>query len=935
MPPCRLISRLALLATIAGLLSASVRQATAQTAWYEGFEGPDPSWKELGGNAAYQVDGHQRVRGVAYTGDGCEWIRITGSGGSLVYFGHEVGRARVIEELLPTLRVRSDRAGLQMLVRVVLPRTVDPRSGRPVTTLIRGTSYSSVGRWEQLRVEAIPKALARQARILRLQMRQDVDEREAYVDEILLNVYGGPGTTNVWIDDLDIAGYVGIETATAVADDSPAPQVRAVNSLPAPPLGSAIGAGGTTRPAPSPRGRIRLDNSVLLVENRPLFVRMLQYQGEPLALIKQLGFNAVWLPQLPTMEFVEEARRQGLWIVCPPPRPPASAGSEHLGPLAPIGPAYDPVLAWDLGAGLETEQVDFTRQWAEMVREADRERRSTAGLPAAERPLGLQPAGQPAAVGPRPLGTSLELADYGAWLRQRPRLARPGTPFWATVQTQPAPSLVRQWKIIGRGEPYPLTMPSEQIRLLTYTAATSGAHGLFFESLTTLNSNDPDTRQRAMTLELLNRELEMVEPWMAAGRFVDSLRGSDSQATAGVLETERTRLLLPLWTMPGAQFVTGQSAGNTIAFVVPGVPATYRAYLLAPGSLEPLRRDRVTGGTRVILDEFSLTSLVPITDDAAAIHALAERVPQAGPRVAELERRLTGERLDQVRQIARRLEGGPLPPQTVFWLAAAEKSLQSCDASLARRDYSGACLFAQRAARPLRMLERTAWQKVVEKLPSPVSSPATVAFRTLPWQAELLAIANSNGVNQLAGGDFEDEGLMRQAGWRDFRNPTPDVYCDVCLAKGAAAHSGRLGVLLVARPAHAEMPDLLLESPPVWLTSPAIPVEAGTLVRIHAWVRISQPITGSVDGLLVVDSLGGEPLAERIVQTHGSWREINLYRVAPESGAVSVTFALTGLGEVSLDDVTIHTVRPWNHAPPSAGPTTSDVRHLPAVGPWR
>jgi hypothetical protein len=961
---------LTLLATLAGLLSAPVHQATAQTAWYEGFEGPDPSWKELGGNAAYQVDGHQRVRGVAYTGEGCEWIRVTGSGGSQIYFGHDVGRARVIDELLPTLRVRSDRAGLQVLARVVLPRTEDPRTGRPVTTLIRGTSYSTVGGWEQLRVEGIPKALARQARVLRLQMRQDVDEREAYVDAILLNVYGGPGTTNVWIDDLDIAGYVAVEAATAMAGDTPPPQVRAVHSIPAPPMGSSIGAGGPAvgrianpsypspgaSPGPSPgtdgplvgrianpssassgpssQGRIRLDNSVLLVENRPLFVRMLQYQGEPLTLIKQLGFNAVWLPQLPTMEFIDEARRQALWIVCPPPRPPASDAAGRFDPLPPIGPAYAPVLAWDLGAGLESEQLAFTRQWAEMVRDADR---------TVARPLLCRPQSNLwdysrqvdlLLLGRAPLGTSLDLADYGVWLRQRPRLARPGTPFWATVQTQPAPSLVRQWKAVGRGEPYPLTMSSEQIRLLTYTAATSGAHGLFFESLTTLNSNDPDTRQRAMTLELLNHELALVEPWMAAGKFVDSLRGSDSQTTAGVLETERTRLLLPLWISPGAQFVAGQSAGNTVAFVVPGGPDTYRTYLLTPGNLEPLRRDRVTGGTRVILNEFSLTALVPMTDDDLAVHALTPQVPQAAPRVAELERRLTGERFDQVRQIAGRLQGDLRPPQTAYWLAAAEKSLQSCDAFLATHDYARACLDAQRAMRPVRMLERAAWQKAVEKLSSPVSSPATVTFRTLPWQAELLAIANSGGVNQLAGGDFEDMGVMEGAGWRRFQNPATDVFCDVRLTP-AAAHGGRLGVLLVAQPAHAETPDLLLETPPVWFTSPAVPVEAGTLVRIHAWVRVSKPITGSVDGLLVVDSLGGEPLAERIVTTHASWREINLYRVAPESGAVSVTFALTGLGEVSLDDVSIHTVRPWNHSPPSPGPAVSQLRHLPPVGIWR
>jgi hypothetical protein len=250
MPRCRTITRLASLALLAGLLSSPVRPAAAQTAWYEGFEGPDPSWKELGGNVAYQVEGHQRVRGVAYTGEGCEWIRVTGSGGSQILFAHDVGRARVIEELLPTVRVRSDRAGLQMLARVVLPRTEDPRTGRPVTTVVRGTSYSTVGHWEQLRIEAIPKALARQARVLRLQMRHDVDEREAYVDQILLNVYGGPGTTNVWIDDLDIGGYVAVETTTAVAGDSAEPQIRAVHSLPSPPLGSSVGAPGAAPATP-------------------------------------------------------------------------------------------------------------------------------------------------------------------------------------------------------------------------------------------------------------------------------------------------------------------------------------------------------------------------------------------------------------------------------------------------------------------------------------------------------------------------------------------------------------------------------------------------------------------------------------------------------------------------------------------------------------
>ena len=68
-------------------------------------------------------------------------------------------------------------------------------------------------------------------------------------------------------------------------------------------------------------------------------------------------------------------------------------------------------------------------------------------------------------------------------------------------------------------------------------------------------------------------------------------------------------------------------------------------------------------------------------------------------------------------------------------------------------------------------------------------------------------------------------------------------------------------------------------------------------------------ITGSVDGLMIIDSFGQESLAQRIGQTEG-WQEFTLYRIAPHSGHLSVTFALTGLGEARIDDVTIESVEP-------------------------
>src|SRR5205085_7017148 len=104
--------------------------------------------------------------------------------------------------------IKASRPGIQILARVVLPHTADPRSGQPLATMIRGDIYTAVGSWQQLRLLDTPQLLTRQVRVLRAELGPNVDQREAYIDAVLLNVYGGPGQTTVTIDDLDVAGLV-------------------------------------------------------------------------------------------------------------------------------------------------------------------------------------------------------------------------------------------------------------------------------------------------------------------------------------------------------------------------------------------------------------------------------------------------------------------------------------------------------------------------------------------------------------------------------------------------------------------------------------------------------------------------------------------------------------------------------------------------------
>ena len=145
---------------------------------------------------------------------------------------------------------------------------------------------------------------------------------------------------------------------------------------------------------------------------------------------------------------------------------------------------------------------------------------------------------------------------------------------------------------------------------------------------------------------------------------------------------------------------------------------------------------------------------------------------------------------------------------------------------------------------------------------------------------------------------------MMRAGWRYILHAAPTVQTAVDLVP-QAAHSGRFGVRLAVAPLEAEQSAR-------GDRKPADPVHQSRRCRSRpgrssastAGCRFPPTSPASTDGLLVVDSFSGEALADRIGKTNG-WRQFALYRVAPQSGPMCVTFALSGIGEAWLDDVAI------------------------------
>ena len=100
------------------------------------------------------------------------------------------------------------------------------------------------------------------------------------------------------------------------------------------------------------------------------------------------------------------------------------------------------------------------------------------------------------------------------------------------------------------------------------------------------------------------------------------------------------------------------------------------------------------------------------------------------------------------------------------------------------------------------------------------------------------------------------------------------------------------------------LPTQALERAILAVDSPPNDFAPGSLVQVSFWVKVPYPIQASADGVVIFDSAGGEPLGVRISH-QPKWRQYHLYRRVPPSGKIAMTFALTGIGTVFIDDVKI------------------------------
>jgi hypothetical protein len=264
------------------------------------------------------------------------------------------------------------------------------------------------------------------------------------------------------------------------------------------------------------------------------------------------------------------------------------------------------------------------------------------------------------------------------------------------------------------------------------------------------------------------------------------------------------------------------------------------------------------------------------------------------------------------------------------WLTQARDHLRHCQVLLGGSDYPAAQVLAEKTLDRLAQVRRSDWDQAVRDFASPSASPFCAAFPVLPlhWEmARRLQAAPAWSANSLPAGDFEDLEHLRATGWQNISHAGNAVRTWVELSPQSPRGVGS-SLRLQATAADPKSPPVVIEHAPLQIISPPIPVRRGQLVRIGGWVRVPEPITASPDGVLIYDSLGGAMLGQRFQRTDG-WQEFSFYRVAATDGGMSLTFALTGLGEAAFDDVSVSL-----HEPIGPQGSLDEARRLPPTGEW-
>ncbi len=924
----------------------------------DGFDDSQPTWRVRVSEGAIDRVDQRRVTDGSYRGEAAEYFAFHVSGGpTTVVLDHKLPSARVIDDLKLRLMLRSNANGATIGLRVVFPKQNDPRTRteQPLKILLHGDAYTKAPQWQALEATTTDRQLQEQIRLLRAKLRpMPIDVRDPIVDRVVVELTLDSGTTEVFLDELRLGPVIEPVALTKVQpiqfseDSTPWPVTFQLDRL-------SIG-GRPFFPRMLPYHNERIDslrdaglnvvwipdvNDVSLqqaLREQGLWATAMPpkatsstgeaLSGEAASLV---SFSRDWdnilawnlgvamsgdvrRDVLPWLSQVQSADRDRHRPIMADVTGGERIYSRHV---SMIGSSRH-VLNSGLSFKAYRDSLDQRRKLArpgsflftwiptEALPDIERQRQAAGRIPMIVEPEQLRLLVYSAiASGCRGLGyslsESLESKSPGADERRL-----------AIAQLNLEIELLEDFLAAGtliEHRPFEISAPPGPVL---------GIHHVSFGN-SAVSRADKDARSAA-SKSALRREARL-----------------RSELEAAVFRTDKAVLLLPIWYEHDAQFVPGQLAAPGATIDVASVADTASAWEITTTRVASIPSEPVPGGRRIKLPSFDQTAAIVVTSDPQLIVQLKRKVESIQATSARHWIDLAKAKLNRVRiaddELTKLGVGQPDAPQLLAKahvllrqaenifpgealdraVAQVRKSGQKAssntpDVVLLKRNFDEAARLSQASLQALRILQKAHWETATQRLASPVGSPHTLCFQTLPDHWRLLAKLGKSATrasdNLLPSGDFEvlDFPTLTRSGWQCLTNEPAGIRA----APQVLTASGRAGrcLRLVAAPETNTDPPSVVETPPITIVSPAVPVRAGQVLHVSGWVRVGSAIAGSVDGVTLRDNLTGMTGAWHWHERR-EWQRVEMLREAYQDGDFSLTIALHGLGDVQFDDLQI------------------------------
>ncbi len=839
---------------------------------------------------------------------------------------HELPQARVFDELKLSVWVRSNCPNLRLGLQVLFPHQKDPRTGELLVLDVFGEHYTAGPEWQQLTCHTTDALI--EQRIIRAREEfsngvdvLEIDSRDMIVRAAIL-VFDVPGNpSGILIDDLELGPIVdlGRSVTEILPVQATAPVVAPVRLL----VGDRI-----------------------TKDDEPFFPVFTIHHGEPVELMAGLGINMLWVPDYQDQQLLLKLSQNNIGTIAVPPHPTRDQALEQSAALPRFSDATTPVWAWMLGAQIPPAELGFVEAWAAQVRDADRDYRRPLMCEVLSNQRAFHRTTTFLGSTRLPMQTSLSPAEALRRAQRNRALALPGKATFTFIDTEPAAQTI---DARPAGTPFPALEP-EQILAQSFAAIAAGYRGLGFWKQYPLTDNAPGMSEREQAIRLACIEARLLEDFLASSRVVrelavqigdespqprsrlaannpftsrwDSVRLASGEVVsplnearslkAYLLQSDVGFMVLPLWLEEGAQFVPGPQLMHDVRFLLP--PGTTAAWeVTTTGINSQIELTPVAGGMEAHLEEMSLFSVIIATHSRTTLDEIRNRSRLYREEAANSWIRLTEAKLERTRTVDSELQqvGAPPIPNGASRLASADALLARARKQLERGSFDGARQDCERALQYVRMVQRQHWSAAVEGLTSPVASPYTISYQTLPTHWQLMAEIgqrSSQSANLLQSGSFEDETVFVRSGWEDRTQSLADTAEPVDQARISLESVGVVGrsALVLDAPYHGRT-EATRHRPlvPARLVSPAIEVGESDIVLITGQIRIPQPLEVSDEGFLFYDSLYGESAALRWTTATSGWQSFRIVRHVRTAADLQLHLELHGRGRVELDDLQV------------------------------